>query len=34
MIIKTLQIDNLRKLSDVLTQLDTVQEFRIAPTGD
>jgi len=34
MIIKTLKMDNLRKLSDVLTQLDTIQEFRIAPTGD
>jgi putative Mg2+ transporter-C (MgtC) family protein len=34
MIIKTLKIDNLRILSETLTQLDNVQEFRIAPTGD
>ncbi len=34
MIIRTLKMDNVRKLSEILTQNSTVLEFRISPTGD
>jgi putative Mg2+ transporter-C (MgtC) family protein len=34
MVLRTLNADNVRALADTLKALETVLEFRIAPTGD
>ena len=34
MIIRTIEMENQSRLSAMLSQLDSVLEFRIAPTGD